>query len=910
MAEIITPLSSEPVIHWKKPVILTALLVFAFYASTHMVAAGDTWVALTCGRHFANHGVDTVEPFSFNSHPAGPSEEQLAAWPQWMHGMIRFWHPTGWINQNWLAHLGFYKLVTLGTGEGEYNYNMLVYWKFGLFAATIFVVFAIGKLLGAGDFWSTAAACFAMVVGRSFYDIRPACYSNLLVPAFILLLALSTYKHYKYIWMMIPLIIFWANVHGGYIYAYMMLTPFAAIHILLNVPRRWTVAVGLSGLWMVMYLLYYKFHTNPYHLEFMRHLNPEHIKPGFANGILYTGILLACISLLLAGLQRIPTGLFYSYHVIASLMYLMLLLVKFSVVIPANINPLYRRILDHFQVSSITGFFILVIFGGAIIILTAIRKERFVRISNKTLIHIMAAATVSFLAMILFNPFHLTNLTHTFEISISEHAASWRSVNEWRPAFDWMDPTTDKANPVGDEEAFAVMCVIGAAAFVVWVIFQFLKPVLRPQRKGPRQATSGEDFSNAGAVPSWPKIDAAMILVGTLTIYMAIQSRRFIALAGPSACPMLGMIICQIWGMFSVRRNRQKTLNLEPIVPSAAFHRYTWGGTIVLLVILGSHWGWTYYRIYLKPWPVDDTHNSVFMRMTASNQKPFEVCDFINDNKLTGRIFNYWTEGGGLAFGQKPDPKTGRTPLQHFMDGRAQAAFNHDMFKLWQYIYAGGPIAEQAARAGKSLSAEDHKKIGQWLDSEFRDRQVWCALIPKNESDKTFMRSLLSNSNWKTAYIDEMQHLVVNIESEQGQRLIHDILEGRAIFPNEFSKNMTLCRLVFETNAPGYVSQVFNYANAAFKARQYPSAMLALIQVSRVSTFQNDANKVITDYLEFFKTNRETLAKESGYLQRLASAMLAARHLAYVEPHRKDEQMRMADALEQESKDISKRFVW
>ena len=42
-----------------------------------MVGAGDTWVALACGRHFVNHGVNTVEPFSANSHQAGPTDEDL-----------------------------------------------------------------------------------------------------------------------------------------------------------------------------------------------------------------------------------------------------------------------------------------------------------------------------------------------------------------------------------------------------------------------------------------------------------------------------------------------------------------------------------------------------------------------------------------------------------------------------------------------------------------------------------------------------------------------------------------------------------------------------------------------------------------------------------------------------------------
>ncbi len=475
MADIIEPLNHRPQIRWKKPVILLALVLFGLYASTHMVAAGDTWVALACGRHFANHGVDTVEPFSFNSHPPGPTDEQLAGWPEWTHRLIRFWHPTGWINQNWLTHLTFYKLVTGFGSEQEPHYNALVYWKFALFVATIFVVYALGKVLGAGDFLSMLAACFAMVAGRSFYDIRPACYSNLLVPLFILLLALSCYRHYKYIWLMVPLIVFWANVHGGYIYAYIMMTPFVAVHILLNLPRRWTIALGLSGLWMVLYLLFYKFHQNSYYFELAKTLNLSFDRIGFVNGFFWTGIVLSVVSLTLAALRRIPSGLFYSFHVVATLVYPVGLLAAMTLNVPSYVSPAYLKLLKHSMTVGRLGFVLVLLLGTVIVILLAIRKERFVRIPNKTIAHILGAGVVSFLAMIVFNPYHLTNLTHTFEISISEHAASWRTVNEWRPAFDWMDPARETPNPVGDEEGFAVMLIAAVVLLAVWGGVAFLQ---------------------------------------------------------------------------------------------------------------------------------------------------------------------------------------------------------------------------------------------------------------------------------------------------------------------------------------------------------------------------------------------------------------------------------------------------
>src|SRR4030042_4905481 len=98
-----------------------AMLIFAFHASTHMVGAGDTWVAMACGRHFINHGVNTVEPFSENSHKAGPTKEEIKTWPNWAQGIadkvgmraVKYWHPTGWVNQNWLTHVIFFWLRKL-----------------------------------------------------------------------------------------------------------------------------------------------------------------------------------------------------------------------------------------------------------------------------------------------------------------------------------------------------------------------------------------------------------------------------------------------------------------------------------------------------------------------------------------------------------------------------------------------------------------------------------------------------------------------------------------------------------------------------------------------------------------------------------------------------------------------------
>ena len=139
-----------------------------------------------------------------------------------------------------------------------------------------------------------------------------------------------------------------------------------------------------------------------------------------------------------------------------------------------------------------------------------------------------------------FNPYHLTNLTHTFEISISKHAESWRSVNEWRPAFDFMDKTRTSPNPVGEEEAFGVMCIVLIIAFVVWIIAQNLRPRIEFDKKTSLRMLRRH-------YQGWPKIDLPMLAVALFTTYMAVQSRRFIAIAGPAACPVIFLLIQQAW---------------------------------------------------------------------------------------------------------------------------------------------------------------------------------------------------------------------------------------------------------------------------------------------------------------------------------------------------------------------------
>ncbi len=935
---------AQPKALWFKAVLFAGMLLFAFYASTHMVAAGDTWVAMACGRHFDNHGVDTIEPFSFNSHPAGPSDKTLEKFPEWTHGMIRKWHPTGWLNQNWLTHLGFYKLSTWFGDGNSFNFNTLVYWKFALYFLTVFCVYGIGKTLGLDDTLAAVSACVAMIVGRTFYDIRPAGYSNMLVPALVLIMALAICKNYRWIWLIIPLIVFWSNVHGGYIYAFIMLVPFIGVNLLLKLPKRWAIGLGLCGLWLLLYLMSHKFITgyksmiDQFYAQVQANqpltqgqtnqliaratqqvfgYNPDNVSLIF-NNLFWTWLVLAVIALVLTSIRKIKTGVFYFFMFFIGGVYIISLAPRFIVGSSKHLPEFF----GDMGSSSLLSFSFVAVVASLMIIALAFKKEAFQSLSVRGLCHTVGAAAAALLAMIVFNPFHLTNITHTFEISISKHAESWRQVNEWKPAFDFMDKMSNVPNPVGKEGAFGVMLALTAVIFTVWLVTYFLSTgpkVAGPSRKRRHQAET--------PVAAYrPQINIAIIVLAFLTIYMAIRSRRFITLAGALAPPVLAIFLVQIWQMVTARFKSQNSETDNPlaIVLPPSYRSIIRGVITLTLAFLAVFWGLKYKRIYLDPWPSDHQYNSVFMRMTASHLKPADACTFIRDNNISGRVFNYWTEGGAVAFGQTPDPETGHVPLKLFMDGRAQAAYNHDKFKLWQQLFAGGPNGIKAAKVkiqldkltkNRQTRSDSYKKqlkaygealdnCGQWINGQLDERDVWVVLMPQSQELSTFVKSLKKAGNWKTAYIDDYQHLLVNNKTPRGKALIQKILEGQASFPSDYSKNMTTYMAIIENQAQDQYKELYTLVSDAFKEFPTPAAAVAMINLRRFSAYKQN---VLTDgraYIDDFAKNRETYRKQDGYHQRLACAGIIADKLF------KEQYAALLEEIDAESKSIKKRTVW
>jgi hypothetical protein len=922
-----------------------AMLIFAFHSSTHMVGAGDTWVAMACGRHFINHGVDTVEPFSANSHRAGPTEEEIKKWPNWAQWItnkvgletVRYWHPTGWINQNWLTHVTFYWLTHLSPfADAEtFSFNTLVYWKFAIYIVTVICVYYIGRVLGVNAALSAVFACFAMFVGRSFLDIRPAGFSNLLVAVFLLILVLATYRNILYIWLIVPTTVFWCNVHGGYIYAFIMLVPFVALNFLTSFSKKGFVTIGLKGVYHTIAAGFVAFVAmailNPFHLtnlthtfiisvskhaEKWREVNEWH--PGFewknpvGTGFPFLVLLILSIGLtflwffsrfLKPRLLKAPrdeleaqgrafttlstvfgcaAAVFISWVTFISFSFCeadaasFLICAVFIGILLLSISKSIHYIClticlillalwaadaeDGYQGRYIYPFIILPVYVSLHIFVSMFSPAIKVRRRNIIFVAVTAVAAL-LLMMVMINPF---KFEPAWDIS---RFVGLRRI--WRSEYE-------RHLGIKYRHLFSVLYIVNAASIIIFLAIPSLRRIFRRLDDRVGQGLQAEPYE-------FSKIDLPLMVIGALTIYMAYRSRRFIPIAGIAACPVMAMLIDQMIRTFAGVRNFYKGNYLAvPPMPHSLQKFFTVAAAVAVLVF-GIWWGYKFKYIYLDPWPVDAKLNSVFMRMTASHAKPFYAGRFIRDNKLKGNMFNYWTEGGFIAWVQEPDPNTGRTPLRLFMDGRAQAAYDRRAYEVWQGILSGGPVVESAHVRKRKLTSADYTKIGRWVSDRLRKGRVWVVLMILSDqkiAKGTFVKGLEHNPDWPVVFFNNKQKLFVDITTPQGQELFNGIFNGKTIYPDDFSRNLILAHnMLLFGKEMDVKKRGLEHAIRAFTLEPSTAPMERILFASRNLELRPVINDFCKDYFDTFVKNKHLWVDQDGYHHRSAAATYAASYL-------------------------------
>jgi tetratricopeptide (TPR) repeat protein len=192
--------------------------------SQPVVAGSDLWWHLASGREiWTILGVHSTDPFSYTF---GGRE---------------------WLNHEWLwdvIYWGFYRIDT----------QAVAWLNLGLIAATFSLAFAVslkesGSALAAGAMLWLAAAS-----SHWFLDIRPHLITLLFVNIFLL-----TRNRTWAPWLWPPLVVLWANLHGGFVFGVGMIGLFALVRTieasigarrLVIDPREW-ISVGLCVLAMM-----------------------------------------------------------------------------------------------------------------------------------------------------------------------------------------------------------------------------------------------------------------------------------------------------------------------------------------------------------------------------------------------------------------------------------------------------------------------------------------------------------------------------------------------------------------------------------------------------------------------------------------------------------------------------------
>jgi hypothetical protein len=1011
-----------------------------------------------------------------------------------------------------------------------------VYWKFAIYIFGLICVYYTARLLGAHPYLASIFSCFAMFIGRSLIDVRPAGFSNVLVAAFLLVLVLATYRNILYIWLLVPLTVFWCNLHGGYIYAFIMMVPFIGLHIFIILPRKWTVSLYSIAMWTGLYLFVFRF-LNKLHGTAEEVLRKPELFPApelAEGGLFYFLIVFILVSIVLTilnSLGKVKNGAFFGYHIIVTIILFFAFLVKMFPETPFALQVISSQtIKDQFQemiFKSQAFYFLILLIMLALGYILIYQKKKFVSLGVKGISHVIAASFVTFIAAIILNPFHLTNFTHTFIISFSKHAEMWRQVNEWHPAFEW-------TNPVGSAFPFLIMLIMVIAIAVYWlysnylvskneivkneisarvktnrillkvfgwtsalflcwitfISFSFVKADLisfllcaaftaiillsiyknvhfiylsvllvlialgfstigidpeKVAKLGPKVyqgryifafvlvpsyvlmyvVTSlfskelkykrrdivfplitavvavilmfvvfrdpqplrlkvdfgqtgwlGEMFSklyglkrtfsplyernldltykhlfkslylvNALSIFVWVllpelkkffarvedqnaenaqvdyrpykaiKTDLAYIVITGLTIYMAVRSRRFMPIAGIAACPLMALFITQIASALSATINFNKIQRTVISAMSCKLEVFLAIAGTCAVLFFGTYWGLKFKTVYLDAWPTDPEFTSIFMRMTASDRKPFHAGDFIRENDLQGKMFNYWTEGGFIAWAQDPDPNSGKTDLQLFMDGRAQAAYDPIIYQLWSRIMSGGPTAMNVAMAKRKYTQADYKEMGKFISEVLRKRKVWLILMPVSKNTNRFIKSVETNKDWQVIFFNNKQKMFVDIKSDKGLKLMEGIVTSETVYPDEFSRNLMLSRVYGRQKSEASVEIGLKNALQAFQINPSQIPLLEIVSFARYTKLKPQVDDFCKKYVQEINENIDKYRNEDSYFNRITAATLAVRYLERAISKEENPQLfrsfaNMKRALKIEQSQISKTKKW
>lgn len=174
--------------------------------------------------------------------------------------------PKEWIDHEWLFQVIIYPVFYAAGPNG------LIIFRFLLVALILSLFFKVAKNTSYYFIFSALTIALSVTVASSRFFIRPEIFSLLFVTSFIFLL--KSYKGQKWIFLLLPLQIFWVNIHGYYIIGPMLVGLFILTRVAgskIKLPFFWNENKlddsSLRKITYLFFLIIMAAFINPYFLK-------------------------------------------------------------------------------------------------------------------------------------------------------------------------------------------------------------------------------------------------------------------------------------------------------------------------------------------------------------------------------------------------------------------------------------------------------------------------------------------------------------------------------------------------------------------------------------------------------------------------------------------------------------------
>ncbi len=139
-----------------------------------------------------------------------------------------------------------------------------------------------------------------------------------------------------------------------------------------------------------------------------------------------------------------------------------------------------------------------------------------------------------------------------------------------------------------------------------------------------------------------------------------------------------------------------------------------------------------------------------------------------------------------------------------------------------------------------------------------------------------------------------MQKLFVDKTTPQGRKLLEGINNGKTIYPDDFSRNLTLAHnlFLFSGNDKTKRKQALDFAIKAFESNQSQTPMQEIIHVgSRFAELRPRIKVFCENYFDEFTKNKNDWVKEDGYFHRIVAALNAGSYLRAIAKKQKNTEL-------------------